>query len=838
MSIRHLVLALLFLVPTHSALAQYWESLGYFNFTGDPSWEAQTAMVLDTSGLPCVAFYDFAYHKASVKRFDGTDWMYLGSPGFSAGGATNLSIAIDKKNTVYVAYQDSMNSFGITVMKYDGSGWVSVGGPDLTVGTAPFSALAIDTAGWPYVAYETPGTGAATVQRFNGTSWETVGAPEFSGGGAQWLSLVFDRNNTPYVSYMDWGNGQRITVMKYAGGAWTTVGAPGFSIGLAYNSSLVIDTSGTPYVAFQDAGDASRAIVKKFDGTSWVSVGTSGAVSAESGGYTSLLLDAFGSLYLAFQDEAHAWGATAMKFNGTDWEPLGATDFSSGNVWYTNLAIDKHSTIYASYVYENTIIGDASIGAMKFQQRPSAISGDQHVCVGSTITLVDSVLGGVWTSSDTLVATVNPATGVVAGLSLGADTISYALLGNTVTIAITVDSPPSAGFIVGLPDMCLGDTMLLTDTAAGGIWHSGASASISGGVVTAVHAGADTVSYIVTQACGADTATHVITINQVQDAGVITGPTGMCLTDTIGLTDTVSGGVWSVASAHAAVISGQVTDISAGTDTIRYITTNICGSDTASHVVVISSVPDTGTITGADTICTGYQFTLSDTASGGIWSSGDTGIATVSGGVVTAVGIGETPISFTVTNGVCTRSAVKDVVVTPVYVPSVAIVASPADSITYLGETISFFIDETYGGSAPTYQWYVDGSPVAGATSPTFSVAVLHDMSVYCVAVSDLPCAAPLTDTSNTVHVYGNYLSVEEIVQSNTFIVYPDPASSTITVESSRPIDEIAITNLTGQCVGTYKYMPQITVLDIADLPSGVYFIRINGIAVKKFVRQ
>lgn len=46
-----------------------------------------------------------------------------------------------------------------------------------------------------------------------------------------------------------------------------------------------------------------------------------------------------------------------------------------------------------------------------------------------TISLVDSVSGGTWTSSNTLIATVNPATGVVTGVAAGTVTITYAVTG-------------------------------------------------------------------------------------------------------------------------------------------------------------------------------------------------------------------------------------------------------------------------------------------------------------------------------------------------------------------------------------------------------------------------
>ena len=56
---------------------------------------------------------------------------------------------------------------------------------------------------------------------------------------------------------------------------------------------------------------------------------------------------------------------------------------------------------------------------------PSAITGILAVCGGATTTLSDSISGGTWVSGSTGIASVNPVTGVVTGLSGGSAVISY-----------------------------------------------------------------------------------------------------------------------------------------------------------------------------------------------------------------------------------------------------------------------------------------------------------------------------------------------------------------------------------------------------------------------------
>ncbi|MDE3142909.1 MAG: hypothetical protein KGL19_02060, partial [Bacteroidota bacterium] len=64
-----------------------------------------------------------------------------------------------------------------------------------------------------------------------------------------------------------------------------------------------------------------------------------------------------------------------------------------------------------------------------------------------------------------------------------------------------------------------------------------------------------------------------------------------------------------------------------------------------------ASVPTVASITGTATVCKGSTTTLSDATAGGVWSTGDATIATVSsGGIVTGVAAGTVTITYSVTN--------------------------------------------------------------------------------------------------------------------------------------------------------------------------------------------
>lgn len=71
--------------------------------------------------------------------------------------------------------------------------------------------------------------------------------------------------------------------------------------------------------------------------------------------------------------------------------------------------------------------------------------------------------------------------------------------------------------------------------------------------------------------------------------------------------------------------------------------------------------------------------------------------------------------------------------------------------------------------------------------------------------------------------------------------VFPNPATAQLTIQSTdQLINQITITNLLGQAVRSLQFAvgrQQVSV-DIADLPAGIYFVKVNGGVVRKFVKE
>ena len=362
-------------------------------------------------------------------------------------------------------------------------------------------------------------------------------------------------------------------------------------------------------------------------------------------------------------------------------------------------------------------------------------SGSTSVCVGATITISNTVTGGLWVSSQPSKATVDPVTGVVTGIAAGADTIDYYMIRgfdtSLVRWPITVNPLADVGDITGTSSVCTGNTITLSNAAVGGTWGAtNGFATQVNGVVTGVSAGVDTITYSATNVCGTRYDSFVVTVITSPDAGTITGASSVCVGSVVTLSDASPGGSWSASNAFTTVVGGVVTGVSAGVDTISYSVTNSCGTSVASHYVTVNAVPDAGTIMGASSVCTGMSITLTNAAPGGSWNASNA-TATVVGGVVAGVTAGIDTISYTVTTVCGTAAASKVITINDSPDPGTI----TGDTTACVGGTITLSdlaVGGTWSSSNPSVAT-VNGSGVVTALS-TGSAVISYTVTTACGA--------------------------------------------------------------------------------------------------------
>ncbi|MES2704231.1 MAG: Ig-like domain-containing protein [Bacteroidota bacterium] len=489
----YVALAACFLLFVGSARAQcpQWEPVGPRHIMSGTS--NNNKLVFAPDGTPYVAVTDGENgYKMTVKKYNGTAWETVGTPGFTPTEVYDLSMAITSGGIPYVCYS---YSDGYTyAMRFNGTTWESLG-----VAIASWEpSIVADASGNVYIAGD-----GATVVTYTGSTWEAVGGINSYYAMMPQITMY---GSDIYVAFTD--GDLKTTVIKYGGSSWSVVGSAGFTPESGTYPSIAIDAGGTPYVSA--TRDADQTIqVMKFNGSVWTAVGD----IALNGTKSHIAFDASNHPHVTVEKEyTHI---IEKYFDGTSWIIEGCNnlaydpaDLGTGIYYGGSFAI--HNDI--PYVAYTSAYG---FGVVKLGACISYITGTQTVCTGSTTPLSNSRAGGTWTSSNTAVATVGSGTGVVSGVTAGTVMITYSFGASCIALA-TVTVGPFAGSISGSSAFSAGTYVTLhTSGQSGGTWTSGnpSVATVNAiGAVTGVAAGTAAITYTIA-GCGGSNTTTIVTVN-------------------------------------------------------------------------------------------------------------------------------------------------------------------------------------------------------------------------------------------------------------------------------------------------------------------------------------
>jgi hypothetical protein len=184
-----------------------WTAIGAKGFSSGTISAASLAIASD--GTPYLAFIDQDY-KVTVMRYDGSAWTVVGTAGFSTVEVGFLSLALDSLDTPYVAYSGGSTYPAVkaTVAKWDGTDWTVVGTANFSAGAASYLDLDLAADDTPYVAYKDAAAspvGSLTVMRYDGSVWKAVGGQGISAGSADYVGLALAPSGTPFVAFKDGG---------------------------------------------------------------------------------------------------------------------------------------------------------------------------------------------------------------------------------------------------------------------------------------------------------------------------------------------------------------------------------------------------------------------------------------------------------------------------------------------------------------------------------------------------------------------------------------------------------------------------------------------------------
>jgi len=292
-----------------------WTSVGSDNFSS-PGLSDNIKLTFG-GDTPYVAFKDYrgVTEKASVMKYNGTSWVYVGSAGFSTGNIENISIAVDGE-TPYVAFKDNLNGGKVTVMKFDGTNWSVIGSAGFSPETIYDVSIVLDGS-TPYVEIMDDNY-YLTVYKFDGGSWITVGAQQF---GRLANTSFAVHNSVPYVTS---NYNSENTVLMFNDNAWVPVGSTGISSSFNTLRHMSIAFDGdSPVILYNDADNSNKATVKKFDGTNWVTVGNEGFSPGSIDGQQIVINQ--GTYFVGFSDSSVEYKILVMKFNGQSWVTQGGS---------------------------------------------------------------------------------------------------------------------------------------------------------------------------------------------------------------------------------------------------------------------------------------------------------------------------------------------------------------------------------------------------------------------------------------------------------------------------------------------------------------------------------
>ena len=162
-------------------------------------------------------------------------------------------------------------------------------------------------------------------------------------------------------------------------------------------------------------------------------------------------------------------------------------------------------------------------------------------------------------------------------------------------------------------------------------------------------------------------------------------------------------------------------------------------------------------------------------------------------GVVSAAGI-----------NLCGTSAIQEILVTPIDVPEIEIIS------------VENFL--SLSGTGASYQWYLNGTEIPGATTDQYTATVTGNYTAS--IVFDNGCSTITAPVNIIIASAGHNLNILPIT------VYPTPVSEQLYLKGIEDSIAYTITDMTGALV--VKNTASDKSLNVSALSEGVYILRIE----------
>ncbi len=334
---------------------------------------------------------------------------------------------------------------------------------------------------------------------------------------------------------------------------------------------------------------------------------------------------------------------------------------------------------------------------------------------------------------------------------------------------------------------------------------------------------------------GSSTGTFATAINY----NVISQPTSLVCVDIDGdtkidLAVTNSNNVSILKGSGLGTFSGGVNFTIPGGNGLRLIAGNF-NNDTKIDLAVSqyngmavflnTSVCTASISVSSGTICSGQSFTIAPSGASTYTFSGGSAVVTPT-----------TSSNYTITgttSGGCVGTV--NCYISVLTSPTITAINSGTANLC-VGNSTNLYLAGYSGPTVVTYTWSSGSNSANLLISPT--VTTTYTLSV----TNNVGCSSSGTVTQ----VVSNCSSVgiNEFDNDNTISIYPNPANQFMTISlmtESADTKIFHIINALGEVIVTEKATSSNTTLNIDNLKSGIYFVKMkskNGSAIKKFIKQ
>ena len=539
-------------------------------------------------------------------------------------------------------------------------------------------------------------------------------------------------------------------------------------------------------------------------------------------------------------------------------------------------------TISYSYSYSGAPACSATY-PVTVNPQPGPIFGALNVCIGGSIALHDTSTGGNWVSLTPLNASITSTTGIVTGHNVGTSTIIYSLPGGCFNTTVVHVFPlpivysvtgggnycaEGLGMHIGLSGSELGSTYLLYHGASPVGTFIGTGSPIDFGLMTVAGSYTAIATSSATSCTNNMAGSAVIGIipSVVPSVGINTLSDTVCNGSTTLLTAIpVNGGtppsyVWNVNGVDVAVGSSY-SYIPADGDIVKVTMTSTanCAVPLSVNRTKVLTVQPFGrpragiAASPGDTVCQGSSVTVTAVPVFGgpapsynwFMKGFPADIYLGSGPSYTYVpDNGDSLYVVMASNYHCRLADVDTAAKLRINVdsPAVPVVAinSNVGTVVAIGTSVTLTAVVTGGSSYLTYQWFINGIPVSGATNSVFTHSGYNHPkadSVECMVISHSLC--PITSFQWIYIVVTNVGVGQMAALGSDISVLPNPNKGEFMVKGtlgSTTDEEVTfeITDILGQVVYRNAAIARSGKLDehiqlSSNIANGMYILNLRS---------